>query len=412
MMLFASLDAQDRKLLLWCMGAVVLIAVLAGFFARNENNDDNPIPSSYLTSRHGARAAFELLESSGYSVERWEQPLGELAARADRGTVLILAEPFSFQPEAASAIEQILQRGGRVLVTGQTGGLLLPGSGAQQPGKMQLAPCRLIAEGLGPLANSGEVWMVPAASWRLANPRHHVAYNCAGDPAVVEFATDAGGHAVWWASSTPLENGSIARAGNLDLFLNSLGERAGHRFYWDESLHGEVHSYWSYARGPALYTLLGGTVLLGLLMVFSFSRRSGPVRDLPLPPRSTPVEFIDALGSLYAKAGAAPTAVAIAWERFRRRMGALCGQNGLRWSAQEAAAALRRRFPQASPELEGDLEACAEAVHDDALPPKKALVLVQALDRHAGLIEAAARAGIATPGAGMEESQKKSRRVG
>ena len=58
------------------------------------------------------------------------------------------------------------------------------------------------------------------------------------------------GHVVWWASSTPLENGSLSRAQDFDLLLNSLGPRDGHQFYWDESLHGEVRSNWSYVSGP------------------------------------------------------------------------------------------------------------------------------------------------------------------
>jgi MoxR-like ATPase len=41
---------------------------------------------------------------------------------------------------------------------------------------------------------------------------------------VVEYAREKG-HVVWWASSTPLENGSLARAHDLDLLLNSLGTR-------------------------------------------------------------------------------------------------------------------------------------------------------------------------------------------
>ena len=88
-------------------------------------------------------------------------------------------------------------------------------------------------------------------------------YSCAGQPAVVEY--DWGkGHVVWWASSTPLENGSLARANNLDLLLNSLGPREGHHFYWDESLHGEIRSTWSYAAGPALTMLWFGLLVLGV----------------------------------------------------------------------------------------------------------------------------------------------------
>jgi len=95
--------------------------------------------------------------------------------------------------------------------------------------------------------------------------------------------------------------------------------RQGHHFYWDESLHGEIRSTWSYAAGPALTLLEVGLPMLGLLVVFSFSRRSGPVRDLPAPARAAPIEFLEALGSLYRNAGAASTAVAIAWNGFRRQ---------------------------------------------------------------------------------------------
>ena len=151
-------------------------------------------------------------------------------------------------------MRQILERGGRVLSTGFWGALMLPGEAGDTPEEFDFAACKLEPEGLDPLAGSGEVWMVPQATWKVGNPAHRVDYSCAGQPAVVEY--DWGkGHVVWWASSTPLENGSLARANDLDLLLNSLGPREGHHFYWDESLHGEIRSIWSYAAGPA-WTML------------------------------------------------------------------------------------------------------------------------------------------------------------
>jgi hypothetical protein len=60
----------------------------------------------------------------------------------------------------------------------------------------------------------------------------------------------------------------------------------------------------------------------------------------------------------------------------------------MQMSAAELAAELRRSFPQATPGLEADLAACEEAVNDQELRPKKALALVQALDRHGKLMEA------------------------
>ncbi len=257
MKLFDSLDAEDRKLLIGCLATVIVLAFVTAFFARNENSDDNVVPNSYLTGRHGARAAFDLLQANGYDVVRWEQPLSDLVARADAQTVVIFADPFLTTTEDLKAVNDIVAKGGRVLVTGWSGGRLAPDANVRPPTQFQSA-CKLTPQGLDLLADSGDVLMVPEATWDLDRPRDRVEYYCAGAPAVVEYS-EGKGEVIWWASSTPLENGSISRADNLDLFLNSLGSPAGRHFYWDESLHGETRSQWylcartgdeSGARGP------------------------------------------------------------------------------------------------------------------------------------------------------------------
>jgi hypothetical protein len=231
--------------------------------------------------------------------------------------------------------------------------------------------------------------MVPEATWQLGKPADRVLYSCAGQPAVVEYGWGHG-HVVWWASATPLENGSLARAHDLDLFLNSLGPKDGHHFYWDESLHGEIRSDWSFASGPALSMLRLGLLGLAFLVLLSFSRRSGPVRELPQPARATPIEFIEALGSLYRNAGAASTAVSISYERFRRHALRLCGMRGRKIGAADLTAILRRRFPAASPDLESDLIGCEEAMDNEALSPREALRLVQLLEKHQARLDGAA----------------------
>jgi hypothetical protein len=390
MKLFASLDPRDRKLLIGCICAVVVLAVVTAFFARSEDRDNNPVPSTYRTGKHGARAAYELIKSNCYDVERWERPLSDLPALTDEQTVVIFAEPDPTSPEDLKAVKDIVARGGRVLLTGWSGGILAPSGNALPPQQFGAA-CKLTPQGLDPLASSGEVWMVPEAAWGSDQPLDRVEYNCAGSPAVVEY-TSGKGEVIWWASSTPLENGSIQRAQNLNLFLNSLGAPQDHHFYWDESLHGEVYSNWYFASGVALNLLKAGLFGIGLLVIFSFSRRRGPVRDLPAPVRATPVEFLEALGSLYAEAGASATSVDLAYERFRRHMGDLCGLKGAKMSAEDLGFALRRRFPQALETLEKDLAECEQAIGNDTLQPKKALALVQALSRHGEALDRAARA--------------------
>lgn len=379
--LFGSLDPGDRRMLLWCLSIALCLAVLIGYLLPAANNNNNPLPSSYLAGQHGARAAYETLLRSGYSIERWERPLPELAATAGPETVVIFADPLTREPANLKAVRQILERGGRVLTTGFWGAFILPGEAGDPPDEFTFAACKLDPEGLDSLAGSGEVWMVPQATWRLGNPAIRVDYSCAGQPAVIEYDWEKG-HAVWWASSTPLENGSIARAGDLNLLLNSLGPREGHHFYWDESLHGEIRSTWSYASGAAWNMLWIGLAVLGILVVLSFSRRSGPVRDLPPVVRATPIEFLDALGSLYRNAGASSTAVAIALERFRRIVLRLCGLRGQALNAAEMAAAVHRRFPGFDTNIEADLEACEEASWSETMTPREALRLIQKLNSH------------------------------
>jgi Domain of unknown function (DUF4350) len=399
-----SLDPKDRKLLVWSVSVAVVLAIATGVLLPNSDNDDNQLPSTYLSGRHGALAAYETLERAGYNIERWERPLGELAAQAGPNTVVIFAEPFTRERDDMRAVRQILEKGGRVLATGSWGAFLLPGQNAAAGNPFSLTACKLDPQGLDPLADSGEVWMVPKATWQVGDPAYRVQYDCAGQPAVVEY--DWGdGHVVWWANSTPLENGSLTRAQNLDLFLNSLGPRHDKRFYWDESLHGEIRSTWSYAGGPALLMLELGIPLLAIFVLFSFSRRSGPVRELPPPVRATPIEFLEALGSLYKNAGAASTAVAVAWERFRRHALWLCGMRMQRMDAAEVAAVVRRRFPKAAQSLEPDLDSCEQAVGNDSLNPKEALRLVQLLSAHLEELDAMASRGAgAVSGVRVNES--------
>lgn len=389
MKFWAAIDRRDRRLLLSLLGAVLVLALLTGVLGRDEDKNRNPVPSSYLTGKHGARAAFEMLQADGYSIERWEQPLSELADRADAETVLILADPLFITPQDRKAISAVLEQGGRVVATGFAGSSLLPDGAAEPSGQLPSDACKLTAEGLDALAGSGEVWMASELSWKLSSPRYRVQYNCAAAPAVVEYS-EGKGQVVWWASSTPLENGSISRGQNLEFFLNTLGPRDGHHFYWDESLHAAPRSEWYFARGPALNLLLMGLAVLGVLTGLSFSRRSGPVRELAVPDRSTPVEYLEALGALYQRAGATNTAVDLAYERFRRKTGEMCGQNGIKKSAGELAEMLRRRFPAAEASLEADLAACELGARDENLSARLALALLQSLDRHYQAIHAAA----------------------
>jgi hypothetical protein len=394
MSLLASLDQKDRRMLLVILGLVAVLFLVFVVFAPQQDANSNPTPNSYLAGQHGAKAAFTLLQQSGYSVERWEQSLNGLAAEAGPDTVVILAEPSSFAPEDRSAIASILQKGGRVLATGFRGGLLLPGNDVTFSKEIAFAACEAEPDGLEPLAGRGSIWIIPAASWRETRPEIHTAYTCAGQPVVVEYPVGKG-TVVWWASSTPLENGSISRGQNLELFLNSIGpaqfQGQVRHIYWDESLHGLVHSPWDYVSGPVWPLLSLGALGLALLLIFSYSRRSGPIRSLPQAPRTTPIEFLEALGALYRSTGASSTAMQIAWERFRAQSALLTGQKTAALDARQLAAVIERRFGTVTTGMETGLIAAEEACSDDKLKPRHALALIQTLRRHEETLRAASR---------------------
>ena len=164
-------------------------------------------------------------QANGYNVERWEQPLSDLAARADAQTVVIFAEP---DPRLARRPQE------RCATSSPAAGMCWSPAGRGGAYRSRMATCSRHRSSQRPASSRRRVstrWPAPAkCGWcrkqrgDSSQPLDRVQYNCAGAPAVVEY-TSGKGEVIWWASSTPLENGSISRAENLNLFLNSLGAR-------------------------------------------------------------------------------------------------------------------------------------------------------------------------------------------
>jgi len=372
---WSGLSRRDKQMLTISISCVALLIVAIAIFG--PPREDDGVPSSYSNTPHGARAAFLLLQRSGYRVDRSVNPLGQVAPTATPQTTFIFADPFYGQIEdARAAVKEILDRGGRVVVTGFSGSLLLPGSNLA---RAQISPytCTASPRGLSDLAGSGEIRIRAEAVWRETHPVDDVAYRCDAQAVVVSFPSGKG-TVVWWASASPLENGAIDKSGNLALLLNSIGPRESTRVLWDESLHGATPSIWSYTAGTVLPYVWWQAALVALLLLFSFSRRNGPLRPDPVVQRATPLEFVHSLGAVYHQAGAANAAVAAAWQAFRLRLERAAGVS-LQATAIEAFHAMERRYPTAAPGLRQIFEAASQAAAGPAMSAKSALVLVNAL---------------------------------
>jgi hypothetical protein len=67
---------------------------------------------------------------------------------------------------------------------------------------------------------------------------------------------------------------------------------------------------------PLLWAMAQAGLLL-LAVLFTFSRRSGPVRPLIEPSRLSPLEFVETLGGLYQSAHANQVALEVLYQRFQ-----------------------------------------------------------------------------------------------
>jgi hypothetical protein len=376
-----GIDPADRKLLL-IAGAVFLLMLSVFFFVPPEAGPDSGIPSTYSSTAGGARAAYLLLDELKYSVRRWEQPPSELPQNA-AGALLILAGPqMAPAPPERAALLQFVERGGVVLFTGAllenffTGAKLkvepFPGEveefSAQPPSRYsRTAP---------------QIALRPQARWTKLQEGQSGLYGEPGGSVVVSWRHGAG-RVIWWAAATPLTNAGITRADNLNLFLETLRESSAQnrppQIYWDEYFHGQRNSLWAFFAKTPLPMGLLQIALVILAVFFTFSRRSGPVVKPAAVSRLAPLEFVDTLGALYQRAGAAPAAVSVAYQKFRGlltrqlRLSPAIADNRL---AQAAGERLGQK-PQAIAEVLQRAEAAGRAAK---LAPARALEIVRELE--------------------------------
>ena len=313
----AFLDSRDLRFLI---GAGVVMIVLVGLtYAVGPAPAQQSLgyPSSYASEWAGAKAAFLLLQEQGYQVDRWEKSPEDLPANPD-GALLVLAEPN--QTASASeraAIRRFVSGGGRVLAIGASAADLVPDLNATAVEEWKPEPKTYSA--LLPSSvtrDATEISMIAPDTFTSSTHPWLALYGREDEIAVVTYRVGKG-EIIWWASASPLTNGSIRDKSNLAFFLNCVGAPDTVSVYWDEYFHGARASMISYfENGPLPWASLQiGIAFLALL--FTFSRRAGAMRMPATESRLSPLEFVETLGDLYQSAHASPAAVSVAYRRFR-----------------------------------------------------------------------------------------------
>jgi hypothetical protein len=362
--------------------AMLLVMTLAAWL-NSDNRDEEGHPSSYSAQRQGAKAAFLLLQQSGYPVERWEKSPAELPAEAN-DILLVLAGPESFpRTEEYGSIIRFLLRGGRVLVAGTSPEHFVSQSSAEfGDARVGHAECKPVA--LTHLTRGGTISQDGDLVWNYRGEAAVVHYTDKADKPVVVSYLLGRGQVIWWASALPLTNAGIRDRGNLDLLLNSVGDSK--RILWDEYYHKEHLFESGHRNNPAQMWALAQVAFLGVLVVLTFSRRSGPLVPLVREPRLSPLEFVETLGNVFQRARGTQVAVEIALNRFQQMAARRLGIRGSS-SPEQITLAMTQHGLKLSSDVDALVKASGDAEADPGLTEKRALEHVRALNQAMQLLD-------------------------
>jgi hypothetical protein len=371
-----TIDPRDRKLLLGA-GIVFVLLIAGAFFFGGDQGNKTDVPSTYSTASGGAKAAYLLLSQSGYKVQRWERPLIDLPKNA----TVMLADPLEAPTrEERESLKNFLSDGGRIIATGMFSGTFLPENDGVPDILLGMSWKKVSAIAPSAITRAApQITIAPQARWQ-SYAAAYALYGEKDEILVVKYPYGRG-EVLWWAAATPLTNAGLKEPGNLEFLLACIGNADG-PVVWDEYVHGYREDLGSsVAHSPVKWVILQ-LVLLGLAVVATFSRRSGPVSAPVNDVRLSPLEFVHTLGGLYENAGTASVAVDICYQRFRywlaRRLGVA---NNI--SINDLEMALRERLAPKDDHFAAILRRCESARADPYLSENEALHLVQELDEYA-----------------------------
>ena len=373
-----ALSHEDRRLLGVILGLFVLTIVIALLFSPTAGSNVKQA-TTYSASSEGTKAAYLLLTESGYRSERWERPPSDLGPGAD--SVLFLLDPETAPTsDDREAVRQFVDSGGKLVLAGSAGSLFTKQQ-EPTPATLDIDPWQSFPALTPSLfaRKAPEIRLKTEMTWGTDAPGIAL-YGDEHQNVVMQFP-EGRGQIIWIASSTLLSNAGIKQAGNMEFLLAVVRNRE-QRVLWDEYFHGHRPVVATADSHPQMRWMFAQLTLLAVAVLITFSRRSGPIRAPASETRLSPLEFVQALGQLYARADAANVAVDIYYGRFRfwliRRLGASANA-----SPEELARAVRDRWRLSDAEFLATLTACESARFYHDLPRKEALALIRKLYRYA-----------------------------
>jgi len=386
-----AIDPSDRKLLRVAGALFIVLAAGIAYLGPTTQQQANPVPSLYATDSGGARAAYVLLKELHYPVKVWERPPTELPKNPERA-VLILADPIESPLEKEkTAVMDFVNAGGRVLFTGpRLNSFSAESHVSEEPLESWWENFDANLPG-NFTAGAPTISLQRESNWTTIQPSQVPLYGPADSAVVVSWRLGRG-EIIWWASASPLTNAGISREDNLNLFLDSVSSETGGAsdqpvIYWDEYFHGQRDSLWDYVQGTPVAWGVLQVAILGVAVLITFSRRSGPV-VMPAPTsRLWPLEFVDTIGGLYERAHAEPAVVGAVYQRFRSLLTRHL-RLPLNTPDEVLANAIRVRLGWKDAALADTLRRAAVASRALNVPPDDALEIIhrlESLEDHLGM---------------------------
>lgn len=370
--------SADQKILLAGLAIAIILSIVAAVIGTAEQVE-SAVPSSYASGRGGAKAAYVLLDELHYRVQRWTASPTDLATVQEPAT-LILAEPtLAASPEEKEALKAFLERGGRVLAVGDRAAGMLGNTRAHfgvQGMEWKTFP-RVLPTAL--TRNAPKIAMAPSSFWQASSSQDLVHYSADGEDVVVSYPV-GNGEVIWWAGATPLTNNGISEYDNVALFLNSVGAPGDRRVLWDEYFHEGGHTVMESVIASPIKWAFVQLAVLGMLVLFTYSRRHGPI-FVPTPAaRLSPLEFVDALAQLYHRAHATNVSLEVAYNRFRSEAAPRVGLPR-NCTARQLAAAYQEKFGKQEPDLGPMLARAESLIFDHTVSEPETIELVRQLHR-------------------------------
>ncbi len=397
---------------------VVLLALnTAGTITldRPPEDESSPLRSSYNTGPTGTRAAYQLLEESGYDVARWRENYKDLnrAGSQAKGASLIVIGPFpsdaQIEDEEARELQKWIANGGKLLIISRSPNAqfqdeYLHAELPTPPPKTDKAEDKtaasveeksdlLIAQ---PTALTRDVRGLVLSKWAarllfhppampapqekpaesddepppppdvpstiappteplgdLSTPVVHLGDSKGAVLAEFEYGA---GRVMFLSDPFVIANNGVARGANLNLTLNLMDALGGtkQKIFFDEYHHGyrsQGNALMNYFRGTPVPWLFAQLLFVAVLIAYSYGKRFARPLPMPQADRHSPLEFVSSMASLQQAAQARDLALENIYPRFKTR---LCRTLGLPATATPNAiiARLRRRVQTNESEIE------------------------------------------------------------